>query len=59
MLIGAFLKGDLDATLVAIPVMMATVGLVLVFLGRSTVATACLLAIRGLIGTAATVGWRT
>ncbi|WP_322082232.1 MFS transporter [Burkholderia sp. BCC1972] len=59
MLIGMLLRRNLNATLVAIPVVMALVAFALVAFGRSAGAVVFLLAIWGLIGTAAPVGWWT
>ena len=58
-LIGAFLKERLYRTLVAIPLLMAAIGVALVALGHSPAATAVLLAAWGLITTSAPVGWWT
>ena len=57
--IGAFLKDGLYKTLVAIPLLMAAIGLALMLFGASTFVTALLLAVWGLVGTAAPVGWWT
>jgi predicted MFS family arabinose efflux permease len=58
-LIGRFLKDALYRTLVAIPALMAVIALALIAFGSSLPATAVLLAIWGLVGTAAPVGWWT
>jgi len=58
-LIGAVLKQHLFRTLVVIPVIMAAVAAALIAFGSSTGATALLLAIWGLAGTSAPVGWWT
>ena len=58
-LIGRFLKDGLYRTLVAIPAAMAAIALALIAFGDSLAATAVLLAIWGLVGTAAPVGWWT
>ena len=58
-LIGRFLKDGLYRTLVAIPAAMAAIALSLIAFGDSLPATAVLLAIWGLVGTAAPVGWWT
>ena len=58
-LIGAVLKNHLYRTLVIIPVIMAAVAAALIAFGSSTGATALLLAIWGLAGTSAPVGWWT
>ncbi|HEX8477147.1 MAG TPA: MFS transporter, partial [Telluria sp.] len=58
-LIGAVLKQHLYRTLVVIPVIMAVVAAALIAFGSSTGATALLLAIWGLAGTSAPVGWWT
>jgi predicted MFS family arabinose efflux permease len=58
-LIGAVLKHHLYRTLVVIPVIMAAVAAALIAFGSSTGATALLLAIWGLAGTSAPVGWWT
>jgi predicted MFS family arabinose efflux permease len=58
-LIGAFLKKRLYRTLIIIPVLMAAIAVALVWLGSSVVATAVLLAMWGLVATAAPTGWWT
>jgi predicted MFS family arabinose efflux permease len=58
-LIGAVLKHHLYRTLIVIPVIMAAVAAALIAFGSSTGATALLLAIWGLAGTSAPVGWWT
>ncbi|WP_321803606.1 MFS transporter [Burkholderia sp. BCC1993] len=58
-LIGARLKNGLYRTLVVTPLLMAAIAVALVWCGASTAATAGLLALWGLTGTAAPVGWWT
>jgi predicted MFS family arabinose efflux permease len=58
-LIERFLKNGLYPTLIVIPLMMATVAITLVMVGRSTLMTTVLLALWGLMATAAPVGWWT
>ncbi|RQS58686.1 MFS transporter [Burkholderia sp. Bp8986] len=58
-LIGARLKNGLYRTLGVIPLLMAAIAVALVWCGASTAATAGLLALWGLTGTAAPVGWWT
>ncbi|EKS9886051.1 MFS transporter [Burkholderia pyrrocinia] len=58
-LIGAFLKNALYRTLVVTPLLMAAIAVALAWCGASTAATAGLLALWGLTGTAAPVGWWT
>ncbi|TMJ14303.1 MAG: MFS transporter [Alphaproteobacteria bacterium] len=58
-LIGLLLRTRLYSLLVAMPLAMAAVALGLIALGASTAATAILLALWGLIGTAAPVAWWT
>lgn len=58
-LIGSFLGDGLYRTLVAIPLMMAMVAVALVIYGSSLALVAVLLAVWGLIGTSAPVGWWT
>ena len=58
-LIGPLLKNGLYRTLIVIPVIMAAVALALIALGASTTMTAVLLAVWGLVGTSAPVGWWT
>ena len=59
LLIERFLKHSLYPTLIAIPVLMALIALALVAFGSSTVITAALLGVWGLVATAAPVGWWT
>ena len=58
-LIGLLLRNSLYGLLVAMPLAMAAVALGLTLLGSSAFAVAILLAVWGLIGTAAPVGWWT
>jgi predicted MFS family arabinose efflux permease len=58
-LIGRLLKGDLYRVLIGIPVLMAVIAAALIGLGESLAATAILLGLWGLAGTAAPVGWWT
>jgi predicted MFS family arabinose efflux permease len=58
-LIGAFLKHGLYRTLVVTPLLMAAIAVALVWCGASAAATTALLALWGLTGTAAPVGWWT
>jgi predicted MFS family arabinose efflux permease len=58
-LIGALLERQLYRTLVVIPLLMAAIGLALMAFGASKPAVAVLLALWGLAGTAAPVGWWT
>jgi predicted MFS family arabinose efflux permease len=58
-LIGRFLKESLSNTLIVIPAVMAFIAVALIVFGASTSVTAILLAIWGLIATAAPVGWWT
>ncbi|WP_321809615.1 MULTISPECIES: MFS transporter [unclassified Burkholderia] len=58
-LIDACLKNGLYRTLGVIPLLMAAIAVALVWCGASTAATAGLLALWGLTGTAAPVGWWT
>jgi predicted MFS family arabinose efflux permease len=58
-LIGSFLGDSLYRTLIAIPLMMAAVAVALVIYGSSLALVAVLLAVWGLIGTSAPVGWWT
>ncbi|KNY24167.1 MFS transporter [Methylobacterium sp. ARG-1] len=55
--IGRILEKRLSAALIAMPLMMAVLALALIALGSSLGAVAGLLALWGLIGTAAPVGW--
>jgi predicted MFS family arabinose efflux permease len=57
--IGSFLKDGLYRTLVAIPLLMAAIGIALTGFGASSFVTAVLLGAWGLVGTAAPVGWWT
>jgi predicted MFS family arabinose efflux permease len=57
--IGFALRTRLDAALIAMPLAMAVIAIGLVAFGSSLGATAGLLALWGLIGTAAPVGWWT
>jgi predicted MFS family arabinose efflux permease len=57
--IGPFLKEGLYRSLVAIPLLMAAIGVGLMVFGASPFATALLLGVWGLVGTAAPVGWWT
>ncbi|MGH8125821.1 MAG: MFS transporter [Rhodanobacteraceae bacterium] len=56
-LIGIFLKRGLYRTLIAIPLLMATIAVALISLGSGVAAATALLGIWGLIATAAPVGW--
>ena len=58
-LIGTLLKGRLYKVLVVMPLVMALVAIALVVFGHSTIAVTLLLAVWGLIGTSAPVGWWT
>lgn len=58
-LIGWFLRNGLYRTLIVIPLLMAAIALALVAFGGSTVMTAVLLGVWGLVATAAPVGWWT
>lgn len=58
-LIEAFLKSGLYRTLMLIPLLMALLALALIGVGASSVATAALLGLWGLVATAAPVGWWT
>lgn len=55
--IGWFLKKRFYGTLAAIPIAMAAIAVALTVLGSSVPATAALLALWGLVATAAPVGW--
>lgn len=57
MFIGALLKHSMYRTLVAIPSAMAAIAIALIAFGSSTALTAVLLALWGLLGTSAPVGW--
>lgn len=59
LLIGRFLKAGFYATLAIIPVVMAAIAVLLTALGGSVVATTVLLALWGMVATAAPVGWWT
>jgi predicted MFS family arabinose efflux permease len=58
-LIGAFLKDGLYRTLVAMPLLMAAIGVALLAFGHSSAIVTLLLGGWGLIATAAPVGWWT
>ena len=58
-LIGLLLKTRLYSLLILLPLLMAGIGVALTLLGHSPLATTALLAVWGLIGTAAPVGWWT
>ena len=58
-LIGLLLKTRLYSLLIVLPLLMAVIGGALTLLGHSPFATTSLLAMWGLIGTAAPVGWWT
>lgn len=58
-LIGAALKKSFYPTLIAIPVVMALVALMLIAVGNRSGAVMALLAVWGLVSTAAPVGWWT
>ena len=58
-LIGAFLKDGLYRTLVAMPLLMAAIGVALLAFGHSSAITTVLLGCWGLVATAAPVGWWT
>jgi predicted MFS family arabinose efflux permease len=58
-LIGFLLKARLYSLLIILPLLMAAIGGALTLLGHSPFATTSLLAVWGLIGTAAPVGWWT
>jgi predicted MFS family arabinose efflux permease len=55
--IGTFLKRGLYRTLIVIPVLMAAIALALILIGAWVWSVAALLAVWGLLGTAAPVGW--
>lgn len=57
--IGEVLKFGLYRTLVFIPLLMASIAVLLVLVGHSLIATAILLGIWGFVGTAAPVAWWT
>lgn len=56
-LVGAVLKRAFYSTLIAIPILMAAIGVALIVFGGRTVAVAALLGLWGLVATAAPVGW--
>ncbi|SFX07407.1 Predicted arabinose efflux permease, MFS family [Pseudomonas sp. NFACC43] len=58
-LIGALLRNGVFRTLVIIPLVMAVIAIALVGFGKSVLITTVLLALWGLIATAAPVGWWT
>jgi predicted MFS family arabinose efflux permease len=58
-LIGSFLKEQLYRTLTVIPLLMAAIAGLLVMFGSEPIAVAVLLALWGLLGTSAPVGWWT
>jgi predicted MFS family arabinose efflux permease len=58
-LIGSVLKQRMYPVLIAIPLLMATIAAALLVVGQSVAATMVLLAIWGLVATAAPVGWWT
>jgi predicted MFS family arabinose efflux permease len=58
-LIGAFLKGGLYRTLIAIPALMAGIAVALLSFGHQVAVTAVLLGLWGLVATSAPVGWWT
>jgi predicted MFS family arabinose efflux permease len=58
-LIGGVLEKHLYRTLIVIPLIMAAIGVTLMFVGASLPATAVLLGAWGLVATAAPVGWWT
>jgi predicted MFS family arabinose efflux permease len=58
-LIGALLQNSLYRTLIVIPLIMAAIAVALIAWGASTPVTAALLALWGLAGTSAPVGWWT
>ena len=58
-LIGSVLKARMYPVLIAIPFIMATIAAALLVVGQSVAATTVLLAIWGLVATAAPVGWWT
>lgn len=58
-LIGRLLNKGLYGPLVVIPLVMASIALALIAFGSTTAAVALLLAVWGLVGTAAPVGWWT
>lgn len=58
-LIGSFIRKGMYRTLIGIPVLMAVIAATLIAFGDTLATTATLLAVWGLIGTAAPVGWWT
>lgn len=58
-LIEGFVKKSLHRTLIVIPLLMAVIAMALIAFGSSTVITAVLLGLWGLVATAAPVGWWT
>ncbi|SDS91378.1 Predicted arabinose efflux permease, MFS family [Pseudomonas sp. Z003-0.4C(8344-21)] len=58
-LIEGFVKKSLHRTLIIIPLLMAVIAMALIAFGGSTVVTAVLLGLWGLVATAAPVGWWT
>lgn len=58
-LIEGFVKTSLHRTLIVIPLLMAVIAMALITFGSSTVITAVLLGLWGLVATAAPVGWWT
>ncbi|WP_241198488.1 MFS transporter [Pseudomonas granadensis] len=58
-LIEGFVKKSLHRTLIVIPLLMAVIAMALITFGSSTVITAVLLGLWGLVATAAPVGWWT
>jgi len=58
-LIEGFVKKSLHRTLIIIPLLMAVIAMALIAIGGSTVVTAVLLGLWGLVATAAPVGWWT
>lgn len=59
LLIGSLVKENMFRILVAIPLVMAAIAVALIGFGRSVAVTAGLLALWGLVGTSAPVGWWT
>ncbi|MFL6707491.1 MAG: MFS transporter [Massilia sp.] len=57
MFIGALLRDSMYRILVTIPLAMAAIAIALILFGGSTILTAGLLALWGLLGTSAPVGW--
>ncbi|MFG6205787.1 MFS transporter [Pseudomonas retamae] len=58
-LIEGFVKKSLHRTLIVIPLLMAVIAMALIAFGSSTLITAVLLGLWGLVATAAPVGWWT